>query len=47
MTALVARATTEWVFASNQGLPRRIPDEVVRLFQAGTAQRSNENLRDA
>jgi acyl-CoA thioester hydrolase len=45
--ALVARATTEWVFANNQGLPRRIPEEVIRLFQTGTAQRSNENLRDA
>jgi YbgC/YbaW family acyl-CoA thioester hydrolase len=33
--ALVAQATTEWVFASNQGQPRRIPNEVVRLFRAG------------
>jgi len=31
--ALVVRATTEWVFASSRGLPRRIPEEVVRLFQ--------------
>jgi YbgC/YbaW family acyl-CoA thioester hydrolase len=45
--ALVARATTEWVFANDRGLPRRIPEEVIRLFQTGTAQRSNENLRDA
>ncbi len=44
--ALVAQATTEWVFASNQGQPRRIPDEVVRLFQAGTAPRSESNQRD-
>jgi hypothetical protein len=35
--ALVARASTEWVFASNQGQPRRIPDEVSRLFRAGIA----------
>jgi YbgC/YbaW family acyl-CoA thioester hydrolase len=32
---LVARATTEWVFANNQGQPRRIPDEIARLFRAG------------
>ena len=32
---LVAQATTEWVFASNQGRPRRIPNEVVSLFRAG------------
>src|SRR5918997_7079945 len=32
--SLVARAITEWVFANNQGQPRRIPDEVVRLFRA-------------
>jgi YbgC/YbaW family acyl-CoA thioester hydrolase len=44
---LVARATTEWVFANNQGLPRRIPEEVVRLFQAGTPQRSTEHPRGA
>jgi YbgC/YbaW family acyl-CoA thioester hydrolase len=31
---LVAQATTEWVFASNQGRPRRIPNEVVGLFRA-------------
>jgi acyl-CoA thioesterase FadM len=35
--ALVARATTEWVFANTQGQPRRIPDEVARLFRAGNA----------
>jgi acyl-CoA thioester hydrolase len=33
--ALVAQATTEWVFASNQGQPRRIPNEVARLFRGG------------
>ncbi len=32
---LVAQATTEWVFASRQGQPRRIPNEVIRLFRAG------------
>ena len=31
-------ATTEWVFASNQGQPRRIPKEVVRLFRSGSAE---------
>ena len=34
-TGLVAQATTEWVFASNQGRPRRIPNEVVGQFRAG------------
>ena len=33
--ALVVQAMTEWVFASSQGQPRRIPTEVVRLFRAG------------
>jgi acyl-CoA thioester hydrolase len=42
--ALVARATTEWVFANNQGQPRRIPDEIVRLFRAGIAQGIEVNL---
>jgi acyl-CoA thioesterase FadM len=36
--ALVARAKTEWVFASPQGQPRRIPGEVVKAFQAGTTE---------
>ena len=36
--ALVARAATEWVFASNRGQPRRIPDEVIDLFRTGAAQ---------
>ena len=31
---LVARATTEWVFANDQGQPRRIPSEIVRIFGA-------------
>ena len=35
-SALVARATTEWVFASTRGRPRRIPEEVVRLFHLGS-----------
>src|ERR671911_1849908 len=35
---LVARATTEWVFANNQGQPRRIPEEIVHIFRAGKAQ---------
>jgi acyl-CoA thioester hydrolase len=35
--ALAARATTEWVFANNQGQPRRIPSEVVSVFRAGNA----------
>ena len=34
---LVARAVTEWVFANNQGQPRRIPREVGQLFRAGSA----------
>ena len=33
---LVAQATTEWVFTNNEGQPRRIPSEVVGLFQAGS-----------
>jgi YbgC/YbaW family acyl-CoA thioester hydrolase len=45
--AVSARATTEWVFANNQGQPRRIPNEVVRLFQAGVAEGTDENPRSA
>jgi acyl-CoA thioester hydrolase len=45
--ALVARATTEWVFANNQGQPRRIPDEVIRLFRAGSAQATELNAQGA
>jgi acyl-CoA thioesterase FadM len=40
---LAARATTEWVFANNQGQPRRIPNEVVNVFRAGTGETSDEN----
>jgi acyl-CoA thioester hydrolase len=36
--ALAARATTEWVFASNQGQPRRIPNEIASVFRAGTCE---------
>jgi acyl-CoA thioester hydrolase len=43
--ALVARAETEWVFANNQGQPRRIPDEVTRLFRAGIAPGTEENAQ--
>jgi acyl-CoA thioester hydrolase len=32
---LVVQATTEWVFASEQGQPRRIPSEIVSQFRAG------------
>jgi acyl-CoA thioester hydrolase len=45
--ALVARAATEWVFANNQGQPRRIPNEVVRLFQAGAAHATDVNNQGA
>jgi YbgC/YbaW family acyl-CoA thioester hydrolase len=45
--ALVARAATEWVFANNRGQPRRIPQEVIRLFHIGTAQGSQENFGGA
>ena len=45
--ALVARAITEWVFANNQGQPRRIPDEVVRLFRAGVAYPTEMNAQGA
>ena len=31
--APVVQATTEWVFAGENGQPRRIPDEVARLFR--------------
>ena len=44
---LVARATTEWVFANSQGQPRRIPDEIVRLFRAGLAHGSEANPQGA
>jgi acyl-CoA thioester hydrolase len=45
--ALAARATTEWVFANNQGQPRRIPPEVVTLFRTGMAEGNDANSRDA
>jgi acyl-CoA thioester hydrolase len=41
--ALVVRAATEWVFANTLGQPRRIPDEVIRLFRAGIAQATEIN----
>ncbi len=31
---IVVRATTEWVFASDSGQPRRIPQEVIALFRS-------------
>jgi YbgC/YbaW family acyl-CoA thioester hydrolase len=43
--ALVVRATTEWVFANSQSQPRRIPDEVVRIFRAGTDKSLEANQR--
>jgi acyl-CoA thioester hydrolase len=45
-TTLVAQATTEWVFVNTKSQPRRIPDEVIQLFRAGSAQRSEANQRD-
>ena len=45
--ALVARAKTEWVFASPQGQPRRIPGEVVKVFRAGTTEGIDGNARRA
>ena len=45
--ALVAEATTEWVFANSQGQPRRIPVEIVRLFRAGIAHGSEVNPQGA
>ena len=45
--ALAARATTEWVFATNQGHPRRIPNEVVSVFRAGPGDGTNANPSDA
>jgi acyl-CoA thioester hydrolase len=33
--ALAARAATEWVFANDEGRPRRIPNEIVNVFRAG------------
>jgi YbgC/YbaW family acyl-CoA thioester hydrolase len=44
---LVARAVTEWVFANNQGQPRRIPGEVDRLFRAGNAPVSEVSVQGA
>jgi acyl-CoA thioester hydrolase len=43
--ALVVRAATEWVFANDLGQPRRIPDEVIRLFRVGTAPVTEENAQ--
>ncbi len=45
--ALAARATTEWVFANNQGQPRRIPNEVVSVFRAGISDVTDENPTNA
>jgi acyl-CoA thioester hydrolase len=45
--AVSARATTEWVFANNQGQPRRIPSEVVKVFQAGLTEGTDKNPRSA
>ena len=44
---LVVRAVTEWVFANNLGQPRRIPDEVTRLFRAGAAPVAEVNAQGA
>jgi acyl-CoA thioester hydrolase len=41
--SLVVRAMTEWVFTSNQGQPRRVPDEVIRLFRASPAHGNDAN----
>lgn len=38
---LVVRATTEWVFTNELGQPRRVPDEVIAMFRAGTAAEAN------
>jgi acyl-CoA thioester hydrolase len=43
--ALAVRATTEWVFANNQGHPRRIPTEVAGLFRAGVAEGTDKAPR--
>jgi YbgC/YbaW family acyl-CoA thioester hydrolase len=40
-----ARATTEWVFANDQGQPRRIPNEVVRLFKDGSREGTSPRIR--
>jgi YbgC/YbaW family acyl-CoA thioester hydrolase len=45
--APAVRATTEWVFANDQGQPRRIPTEVVSLFRAGVAEGTDENPKRA
>ena len=44
--ALTVRATTEWVFANNQGQPRRIPNEVVSVFRAGIRDVTDANSTD-
>jgi acyl-CoA thioester hydrolase len=45
--ALAARATTEWVFVSNHGQPRRIPNEIASVFRAGTWEGTDANPSDA
>ena len=45
--ALVVRAVTEWVFANNQGQPRRIPAEVARLFRVGIVGATEVNAEGA
>jgi len=45
--ALAVQATTEWVFANNQGQPRRIPTEIVTVFRAGLTDANGANPGDA
>ena len=42
----IIQAMTEWVFAAEQGQPRRIPQEVIEAFHSDEGQRGSEN-RDA
>lgn len=39
---LIVRAVTEWVFANNQGSPRRIPGEILNLLGLGVIHLSTE-----
>ena len=42
----IIQATTEWVFAAEQGQPRRIPRDVIEAFHSDEGQRVSDE-RDA
>jgi acyl-CoA thioester hydrolase len=43
----IIQAMTEWVFATEQGQPRRIPNEIVSAFRTAPSQRESEECDSA